>query len=314
MPLGPSVDTIAAYLTSLNIHVMPGAKVFFVRNATSGLLEGAIGGSNGNSGNSPYEPLSTVFGTTGALTKCASGRGDVVVVMPGHSETITAVGTVSVSDVAIVGVKTGNKRPIFTVNGTVDLFSLTGNNITLQSVECNIVTTDAATAFVNVAGSGCTLRDLYCIPSSGTANVVDVITLAAGANDTLIQDCRIFNTVVAVNSFLSIEAAVARLQVRGCRFYGDTATGGLIDGAVVATFVELEDNVIATIGTTQPAALLDGNAAPLIAIRNHFLGTSATIADNAQLGNLARRSGNFVLEATDGSASATQVIPVADVE
>ena len=314
MPLGPSADTIAAYLASMNIHVMPGAKVFFVRNATSGLLEGAIGGSNGNSGASPYEPMSTVFGTTGALAKCTSGRGDVVVVMPGHSETLTSVGTVSVNDVTIVGVKTGNKRPIFTVNGAIDLFSLTGNNVTLQSVECNIVTTDAATAFVNFAGSGCAAKDLFCIPSATSVNVVDVFTIASGADNTLIENCRIYNTTVAVNSFLSIEAAVARLQVRGCRFYGDTATGGLIDGAVVATFVELEDNVIATIGTTQPAALLDGNAAPLIAIRNHFLGTSATIADNTQLGNLARRSGNFVLEATDGSASATQVIPAADVE
>ncbi len=302
---------ISHYLSGQGIYPSPAAKVFFLNNATSGLAEGALGGSNGNDGLDPLRPFATL---AYAISKCTASRGDVIVVLPGHAETLTAVTTISTAGVQILGCKVGNKRPTFTINAAADLFSLEAANITLQSLQCNIVTTDAATAFVNVAAANCVLRDLFMIPSATSVNVVDCITLASGGDDCLIENVRIVNTTVPVNSFLSIEAAVARPSIKGCRFYGDTATGGLIDGAVVATFVELEDNVIATIGTTQPASLLDGNAAPLIAIRNHFLGTSTTIADNAQLGNLARRTGNFVLEATDGSASATQVIPAADVE
>jgi hypothetical protein len=272
-----------------------------------------VGSTNGNSAYSGRRITSQKATLAQAVALTTASRGDTIIVDPFHAETTTAV----ISPVAgsvIKGLKVGNKRPIITINGAIDMFSFTAASCEISGLECTIASTDAATAIVNFAAARCKVSDLYIIPSVTSYNVVDVFTVATGGDSCVIENTQIFNTTVAVNSFLNIEAAIARLVVRGNRWYGDTATGGLIDAAVVPTFLVLENNVVATIGTTQPAFLLDGNAAPLIAIGNHALGTSATIADNTQLGNLARRSGNFTLEATDGSASATQVIPAADVE
>lgn len=248
-----------------------------------------------------------------AYDKCTASRGDVIYVSPFHTETVTTALSLSKIGVQIIGKKLGNQRPVITINGAVDMFSFAAAAQKISGLECTIVTTDAATAIVNFAAAKCVVEDLKIIPSATSVNVVDVFTLASGGTDAVIKNTEIWNTVVAVNSFLSIEAAVARLKLIGNRWFGDCATAGIIDAAT-GTFIHMEDNVIATIGSTIPAVTLDNNPAPLIAIENHFLGTHTTIATNADLGNLARKSGNMVLEATDGSVSATPIIPAYDTE
>jgi len=307
-PVGSTGTVTSMFLASHGIFPSPGARVFFVNNSTSTLAPGAIGGSNGNSGLSPQEPFSTL---AFAISSCTAGRGDVIVVMPGHAETATAVITISKAGVQIVGCKIGSKRPVFTVNGAVDLFSITAANVLLSSLECNIVTTDAATAFVNIAASGAYVRDIYMIPSSGTENVVDCITLASGANDCVLENIRISNTTVAVNSFLNIEAAVARLHVKDFYAFGDVATAGIIDAAT-ATQILLENVNVGTVGTTKPAATLDSNPTGLVKNSN-FAGTSTTLADNAALGTGLRLFDVKVLEETDGSKQGA-LIPAVEVD
>lgn len=295
------------FLSASGITPSPGARVWFVNNSSSGLPVGAIAGSDGNRGDSPREPFSTL---SQAITAATAGRGDVIVVMPGHAETLTSATTISKAGLQIVGCKIGNKRPTFTINGAVDLFSLTGANITLQGLECNIVTTDAATAFVNVAAANCTLRDLYMIPSATAVNVVDCITIASGGNDLLIDSCEIHNTTVAVNSFVSIEAAVARLTIQNCYFSGDTATGGIIDGAT-ATQIHFKNVTVRTVGSAQPACTLDSNPTGTIE-ECVFLGTHTTLATNFNPGNATRLKNNWVLEETDASVQATNIVPALD--
>lgn len=57
-----------------------GGVTWYVNNATSGIQEEAIGGSDGNSGRSPQEPFATI---QRAVNLAVSGRGDKIVVYPG---------------------------------------------------------------------------------------------------------------------------------------------------------------------------------------------------------------------------------------
>lgn len=301
-------DVIQANAFVGPVSLVPGNKVWYVNNATSGLPVGAKGGSNGNAGDTPQAPFSTL---AGALAKCVAGRGDIIYIMPDHAETLTAALTISVNNVQIVGVKVGNKRPTYTINGAVDLFNITGSGVLLSTLKLTIATTDAATALVNVAGANCHLYDLQMIPSSGTENVVDCITLASGATDCRIEKIDIRNTTVAVNSFLSIEAAIARLTVKDFLAFGDTATAGIIDAAA-ATQLYFDNVNIGTVGTTQPGAILDSN--PTGFIKNcNFAGTSTTLANNAALGTGVRMFDVKVLEETDGSKQGAN-IPAVDAD
>lgn len=248
---------------------------------------------------------------TSALSACTASRGDRIHVLPGHTETFTAALAVSVAGVEIIGYGRGTLRPTITVNGAVDGLNITGANVLVENIGFAAPETDEATAMINVAAAGVTLRNIYGIGSKTSKNFVDCITIASGADDLTIEGLRLYNSVVAVNSFISIEAAVARLSLIDVRCFGDVAAGGLIDGAA-ATHLFMENVRIAVLGTTMPAATLDSN--PTGMARNCFFsGTHTTLATNANMGNVLRLDNIKVLEETDGSKSAA-IIPAVDVD
>lgn len=280
----------------------PWGTTYYLNNSTA-ILPGGRGGSNGNSGLSPLEPFSTI---TYALSKCVAGRGDRIVVANGHAETYTSSLTVP-AGVRIIGCRLGNKLPTFTVNGTIDLFTLSGAGASIENIQMDITTTDAATALVNVSAAGCALSGVRMIPSATSVNVVDCVTIASGADDFSIDRLQIFNTTVPVNSFISIEAAVARFALSNSYMSGDVATAGIIDGAT-ATQLLFDNVVVRTIGTNIPAVILDSN--PTGTVRNfHALGTDATIANNAQWGSALILSDIRVRGGTGSTVQATNIQP-----
>src|SRR3990167_4506239 len=100
-------------------------KVFYVCNATSGLPEGGVVGSNNSSGLNPRVPLSTI---DYAIGLCVAGRSDKIVVLPGHSESTSAVITLDNSSVTIEGRGSGTRRPQITVNYAGDGITVTAAN------------------------------------------------------------------------------------------------------------------------------------------------------------------------------------------
>lgn len=267
-----------------------------------------------NTGNNSYggtrigSPLATI---AAAMALCTANQGDKIIVLPQHAETVTSTVTVK-AGTKIIGLEDANRRPVITINGATDLFNMSGAGSLIYGLDLTIATTDAATALINVAAAKCTIQNVKMIPSATSVNVEDCITLASGADDVVIRECEIFNTVVAVNSFISIEAAVARMKLLDCFFFGDVATAGIIDGAAATQICWLR-NTVGVVGTTKPVVTLDSNPTGVV---DDFtvLGTHTTIATNANWGNALRLSRIRVSETTDASAQASTVIPAADVE
>ena len=285
----------------------PAAKVFFV-----GLSSASWYPDFANIFPVDEDGVVRVYSTiSDALTNCVASRGDVILVLPGYAETLTAALTVSKAGVSIIGLGNGSLKPQITVNGTVDGLNITGANVLVDNVHFTAPETDEATAMVNVAAANVTLRNISGIGSKTSKNFVDCITLASGADDLTLENVKLNNSVVAVNSFLSIEAAVARMKIRGFRAFGDVATAGIIDAAA-ATQIDWEDVVVGVVGTTKPAATLDSNPTGIIN-RARFAGTHGTLATNANLGNAIRLFDVLVLEETDGSKQGAQ-IPAVDVD
>ena len=95
-------------IRGLALAVTHPGKIFWVNN--SGVIaEGGIGGSDTNNG-TYQKPFSTI---DYAIGKCTASRGDIIMVMPGHSETITSDGGIAcdVAGVAIIGLGSGSLRP-----------------------------------------------------------------------------------------------------------------------------------------------------------------------------------------------------------
>lgn len=288
-------------------HLGPQGKVFFVASSTATWLGDFL---NRFPNDADGEPR--VFTTiASALSTSVASRGDVILVLPAYTETITSPITLSKAGVSVVGIGQGALVPTITVNAAVDGVTATAASVRFENFAFAAPETDNATAMINVAAAGVTIRDIRGIGSQTAKNFVDCITLASGADDVVIENVSLYNSVVAVNSFLSIEAAIARPTVRRFFAFGDVATAGIIDAAT-ATQIRFEDVDVAVVGTSKPAATLDSNPTGFIK-RSNFSGTSTTLATNAALGTGVRLFDVKVLEETGGAAQGA-LIPAVDVE
>jgi len=156
-----------------------GGKIFWVGNR-SGLPAG--------DGSKPDYPLSTI---NAALAKCSSGRGDIVYILPGHAENISAADAWSslVAGTKIIGLGTGNERPTFTWTAAAGTVLFDVANVLLQN--CRLLMAgalDSTTALtvtvgIPVTASGCTLRGCYLnIGVDSDQLTTDAITLSADAD------------------------------------------------------------------------------------------------------------------------------------
>ena len=243
---------------------------------------------------------------------CTANAEDNVLVMPGHTETITAQIDMDTAGVKLIGLGSGSLRPTIIVNGTIDGFDVSAANVSIDNIGFAVVTTDLATAFINVDAANCTLTNIYGITDITDKAVVDAITVTANADDLVIDGVEFWNLgLEEVNSFLSFEGAASRVTVKNFFAFGNVDTGGIIDAAKI-DYLRMEDINVSVVGTTKPAITLNSNPEG-VALRVFAGGTDATIANNCNMGNLMRLFEIRVCEVADGSVQGG-LIPARDVE
>lgn len=246
------------------------------------------------------------------VTACTANAEDIVYVMPGHTETITSQINMDVAGVKLIGLGSGSLQPTITVNGAIDGFDVSVANVTIQNIGFAVITTDLATAFINVDAAFCTIKDIYALCDVSAVAVVDAITLTANADNCLIDGVEMYcNGDEEVNSFLSFEGTASRVTVRNFYAFGNVDTAGVIDAGKI-NYLRLENVTVCVVGTTKPAITLDSNPEGM-ALNCNWGGTHATIATTADLGNLMRIYENRVTEETNGSVQGG-LFPVRDTD
>lgn len=258
--------------------------VFYVNSGT--------GSDTAYNGKSAGQPFATIAAAVAAAT---ASNDDVILVMPGHAETVTAAITVSKAGLSIIGLGNGMRRPSVTGNGTIDAFDVTGANVLIENIQFPAPGTDDQTSDINVSGAGCVIRNTYHIGSTTAKNKTDIITVASGANDLLVEGVRAYNTVVDCVSWLSLEAAVARPEIRNCSIMGQFSTGVFMDEAT-ATLVYAHDNVFKnTKAATAVITFTTGNSTGVMS-KNFCSGRHTTIASNIVPGTGMDFHENYVVE------------------
>lgn len=172
-------------------------------------------GLSGNSGKSKDKPLATI---AQALLKCTANKGDVILCMPGHAETITAAGgiTINVAGVQVIGLGHGSLRPTITyTTAATGTLLMTAANCVLKNFILCANYADVAGAIV-VSGTDCRIENclfteyttdmnfLTCIKTGAVANCADGLTI--------INNTRISIDAAAL-AFISILEATNRLTV-----------------------------------------------------------------------------------------------------
>lgn len=183
--------------------------VLWVGN-TSGLPSG--------DGSTPDNPLSSLFGTTGALAKAHPTLGTEIHVLPGHAESISsadhASATGSAIDITIVGHGRGQNRPTFTWTAATAtwLFDTAGirivNCILTLASSANGGVTVAAPITVSAAGCGfigCKINfgddadDIVTIGITTTTNANDFVFVGNKCYGATAAECTTFLRLVGVD-------------------------------------------------------------------------------------------------------------------
>ncbi len=251
------------------INTHPG-KVFWLSDATT-LQVRQRGGSDGNKGtyDSPFATLSY------AVSQCVANRGDVIMVKPGHTETISSATalTLSVAGVAIIGLGIGSNRPTFTLD-------------------------TAATATINVTAANVAIKN--CIFTANYADIVSFFTLTTAKNFTL--EGNLFKATAAnMNSLYVVDTNGTINDCDGLSIIGnkwiepDLATLSMVKMDGTNDSVTISGNLL-TLG-------VNNNKASLAAIATGKILTSVNISENRVYRLNTDTATGAILVTTDGSTN-----------
>ena len=199
-------------------------------------------GSDNSDGRDPAFPMATI---DAAVAKCTASQGDIIMVQPGHSETLTTIITLDVIGVQVIGVGEGSLRPQITQGLAGNGITITAANVTVQNIYFNEATTapGAGGAAINIAAAFAQI--IGCHFDQG-ADDLEAITLEITAFDCLIEDCEFVVTADGPDAGIEVEAIIERLKVKNCWFDGgaDDFDVGSINSGVAHTSCLIEGNKI----------------------------------------------------------------------
>lgn len=170
--------------------------VFFVDDAT---------GSNGNSGTDADHPFADI---DYAIGRCTAGKGDIIFVMPDHTEDIAAAGgiTMDVEGVSLIGLGNGSNRPTITFSATDSTFAISAANCLIKNIVFEAAIADVVAGIAMTgAADGTTFEEIesYEGSSAGTFNFVDFTTIDTGANNLTWRRCKFIGNDTNNDAFIS---------------------------------------------------------------------------------------------------------------
>lgn len=193
---------------------------FFVHSGT---------GSSTNDGKSPTQAVASI---DQAINLCTANTGDVILVMPGHAETITAAAGIDadVAGIFIVGLGSGENRPVVTFGTatTADL-DVDAANITISNIvfKNNI---DAQALMIDVNAAGFTISDCEFLEGSAKQwlTAIDVNGGSANACDrTTIRRCRFKSTSAGADNAIKLAEVADQVLIEDCIIDGDFNDAGI---------------------------------------------------------------------------------------
>lgn len=250
-----------SFLRVAGVPILPAlttGNVFFVDSG-----KGANDTAQGKDADTPFATLDYAIG------RCTASNGDVIIVAPGHAETLTAAIALDVAGITIIGLGNGDNRPSFTLTASAaPAITISADDQKIHNLRfyCATAGTSYLKNFVRVAAndvdiSGCefdvnqvqtyavrivsgnkvTIRDSVFInryaPGTGAAGIkAQTCILNIGGTRVLVKNCR-FNDIHADkahrwNACVEGGKLTASLDVEDCDFVcGGIATRTRTAGA-----------------------------------------------------------------------------------
>lgn len=195
-PIPGNLLPAGAFIGS-NFVAPTGGQVFYVR------------GDGTNATSYSYDPAGLqdrlIASVQKALSYCVAGRGDTVLVLPGHTENLAAANSWSnlVAGVTIKGCGLGNLRPTFTWTTATSTLLLSKANVTLDNLILLCAGPAGTTALtvaapINISAAGVTIRNCKIeVGIDADQLATDAIVTTAAADDLTIANNEVYGAAAA---------------------------------------------------------------------------------------------------------------------
>lgn len=276
-------------------------RYFFVHSGT---------GSNGNPGDEPSKPLATI---DFAIGLCTANKGDVIIVMPGHAESISAAGgiTADVAGVSIIGLGNGTNLPTISIANTGAFILVTAANVYIANLRIT-ATVDEVVKCFSVGAAYCTLDNIEYFETA-SAQARQFLLTNASADFLTVRNCFHYQANAAGAAQLWIELVGCDCpRILDSTFIlalNNAATSAVINASTAVVNCEIARNtLLQTGGTTQVSAILLAASSTGFVHDNRVAAAVTTLAGIVALAN-AYGAENYALNTANKSGI---LDPVAD--
>lgn len=266
--------------TELFVRQQPGGMFAVVnQSVTTGNIwfvdsGSATGADSVGAGQNPDLPFLTLDYAVG---RCTANNGDIIYVMPGHAEVVTAAGglDLDVAGISIIGLGKGADQPTVTLTtaNTADI-DIDAAGITIENIHFVAAFADIA-AFFDVNAVDFTLRNCRLTGSLDVNALVWVQDAAAAASDRItIEGCYCQDRDAANTHFVNFAGTGDGHRIVNNVLHVDCGTMA-IGGAGVITNCYIADNIINNAAATVDSCINLAATATGSVVRNLCAGAAA---------------------------------------
>lgn len=196
---------------------------------------------NTSSGKTVNRPFATIDYAVG---RCTANNGDIIYVMPGHSETKSATGALITFDVAgiqVIGLGHGDTRPKLTFDHTGADIDVTANDVLMENFHFLCSVGDQTHVF-DVTAKRFTLKNCKVRDDAATDNFIDFIdcssTTANNADGLTLIGLDVLSDDTGNDGLIEANADLADLHIEQCKIRMGVASEPVIG---VATGKDIQD-------------------------------------------------------------------------
>ncbi len=231
-------------------------------------------GNDNEDGRDPGFPLATI---DAAVNKCTASQGDVILVQPGHAETLATQISLDVIGVSIIGIGEGTLRPQLTIAAAIDGIDIGAANCSVENIGF-AVSTAGALSQINIDAADATVRGVHF--ACGASDLLGTITITASGEVATIEDCTVIVTADGPDEWILIEGVVDRTLIQRNFVVGSDGTNAfdvaIINAdAVAATNTTVIDNNFSGGGVAVTAVVGTGLVGTAEADNNYHSGATA---------------------------------------
>lgn len=152
-----------------------------------------------------------------AISACTSGAGDIVLVCPGHTETVTATSIAhDIAGVRVIGLGDGDMRPTFTFSTAAATITVSVANGAWKNCRFVANFADVASAFTLTTATGFIVEGCDFIDTSSILNFLVCVTTSANNNEAdglkFVKNY-VYSLPTTAGAVVSILANTLRLEV-----------------------------------------------------------------------------------------------------